>query len=248
MIGAKRQTAFWCAIVLPLLTLAMGCGDETGKVTWDNPFKDVMSNDAGKDTVDKAMDPNDADKRRSAIVTLSSRPWCLKEPYTKFYAAALAGDRDALVRAAAATALGKCGDPNYVDTLAAAMDDTSTTVRWDTAIALDKVIGESAVDPLRSGAVEDKSADVRAACAKALRHYRRTDVGRALVKCLDDNAFGVRHAAHASLVELTGQDVGFGSYEWAKLVTEGVMTRPPAKKAWYEKDWGKPRTSANQPK
>lgn len=244
-----RQLAFWAVSILILLSSVGGCSDETGRLSWDNSFKDAFAGSAGGNPSDMAMDPNDADKRRLTIVKMSSVPWGLKEPYTKFYAAALAGDRDALVRASAATALGKAGDSNYVDALAAAMNDPSPAVRWDAAIALDKVKGESAVEPLRRHAFDDESADVRAACAKALRHYRSTEVGNTLVKCLDDGSFGVRHRAHATLVELTGQDVGFGSFEWAKLVADGVMTRPPAtSKAWYEWTWGLPKTPTSRPK
>jgi HEAT repeat protein len=145
----------------------------------------------------------------------------------------LAGDDDALVRAAAAGALGRVGDPNYLPALVSALKDRSAEVRLDTANALDLLTGEAAVEPLRKSATEDASVDVRAACARALRHYRRKEVGQTLLKCLDDDAFEVRHQSHATLTELTGNDAGISGEEWRDLLDREPLTQPLPGRPWW---------------
>ena len=113
----------------------------------------------------------DPDKRREAIVVLSSKRRYLREPYTKFYALSLTNDRDALVRGAAARALGLAGDPAYLPQLVAGLEDPVPVVRGDAAWAMDRVPGDSAIAPLTQHATQDASPDVRAACCRALRHY-----------------------------------------------------------------------------
>jgi HEAT repeat protein len=161
------------------------------------------------------VDDPDPDKRREAIALMSSKPRYLQEPYTKFYALALTNDPDALVRAAAARALGLSGDPTYLPQLLAGLEDPSPVVRCDAAWAMDRVPGDSAVGPLARHAAADASPDVRAACCCALGHYALPQVDATLVGALRDPDLNVRRRAQATLARLTGVDVGDSAEDWS---------------------------------
>ena len=176
-----------------------------------------------------------ADERREGIVLISSHPWGLEEPYLARYAELLRDDGDATVRGAAAMAIGSSGIAKYVGDVAAALGDKSDRVRWDAAAALDRLVGPGAIDPLREHAIDDSLTDVRAACAKALRHYKDKRVEQTLIGCLTDEAFAVRYRAHASLVEIEGRDLGYEPEGWSGR--QPVATRPAEKqpRPWW--DW-----------
>ncbi len=164
---------------------------------------------------------------------LANKDFGLEEPYLKGYAMLLRTDDDTLVRSAAVRALGKAGDVTYLSNVVRALGDKSGQVRWDTAVALDNLVGDEAVGPLRRGALRDESADVRAACAKALRNYRTKPVAQTLRQCLEDEEFAVQYQAHESLVEMTGKDFGYDIMEWpSDLLVAG--TEPEAKKPWWK--------------
>ena len=190
-----------------------------------------------KQQVIMTLDVDDADQRREGIARLSSKKWGLREPYLEYYALLLNKDADALVRCAAVSALGRAGDRKYLKNIAAVMSDKSSAVRWDAAVALDNVTGDAAVEPLRRAAIHDDSMDVRMCSARALRHYDRPEVIRTLVACLSDPAFGVRYQARASLVQITGRDMGSEPHSWAGAA-EGKLP-PPApiepKRRWWRR-------------
>ena len=218
--------------------------------TLQSLYKEITGGSTPSHDVAMAFDPNDADRRRQGIISLSEKDWGLKEPYLKGYAAILQTDQDPMVRAAAVRALGKAQDPNYVGDVARSLFDRSDAVRQDAATALDSLVGDVAVNPLRNRAVNDDNQDVRANSAKALRHYRRDDVVRTLVECLSDKAFSVRYRAHASLVELTGQDLGYDAQNWAGVAAKGLpAARPPEPKAgnWWDRLWRKYRKPSPKP-
>ena len=121
--------------------------------------------------------------------------------------------------------------------LAQALGDPEAMVRWDAAVALDRVIGEPAAAPLIDHVIHDPSVDVRTSCAKALRHYLRQDVTLALANALSDETFGVRHEAHASLVEMTGTDLGYDVANWRAVIQQGIpgIARGKTARPWW--DW-----------
>jgi HEAT repeat protein len=166
------------------------------------------------------VDDPDPDKRREAIAAMSSRPRYLQEPYTKFYAMALTSDSDALVRAAAAKALGLAGDPTYLPQLLAGLEDRSPVVRRDAAWALDRVPGDSAVGPLIRHATTDPSADVRAACCCALGHYSLPQADATLVRAMSDVDLNVRRRARAALARRTGVDLGDSAQDWSEYLEQ----------------------------
>lgn len=240
---------------LAAVLLAGGCDkdgksgglDALDKLTLDNLAKKLIGPSPSQYR-EMAFDPNDPDRRRQGIIGLSKKERGLKEPYLRGYAAILKTDREPLVRAAAVRALGKARDPNYIEDVARALFDRSDAVRHDAAVALDGLTGAVAVEPLRNRAVNDTDQDVRAAAARALRHYRRDDVVRALVECLADRQFGVRHEAHASLVALVGQDRGYEPQDWGDVTLKGLPPpKPPEKGTWWDRLWRKRAKPSPEP-
>lgn len=187
----------------------------------------------GDDSIKRALS-EDPDLRAKAIIDWSAHDWGRKGAYVEFYSSALQRDESAVVRSAAARALGRCGDPKHAPLLAAALRDHDTAVRWDAAMALDQVLGDSAVEPLRQSASSDPSVNVRVAALGALRHYRSKAVLDTLLRCLGEQPFGISYQAHQSLVTLTGQDAGYDADKWTALLTKppppAATTRP-----WW--DW-----------
>jgi len=230
--GMSRTTATtWFLGAAALLALA-SCTKKEGEEIDLSAFQGAD----GPKLVAMAQDTQDADRRRVAIVKISEKKWGLNEPYLSWYANRLQIDRDPTVRCAAARALAKAVAVKYLPILVGALNDRSADVRWDAAVALEKVRGEAAIDPLRKAAAEDKSPDVRAAAAKALRYYPQTKVVRTLVYCLSDDSFEVRHWAHESLTAMMGKDLGVEPADWASATGGQVPLRGPEwKRPWW--DW-----------
>jgi HEAT repeat protein len=241
----RRRKAIPLRACIVLALAVCGCGDAlTGledfqrRWTLQNLLKKLRGR-TPRENVALAFDPNDPDLQRDAILALSKKDWGLKEPYLKGYAAILRTDEDPLVRSAAVRALGKAGDPKYMEDVARTLFDRVPFVRQDAAAALDDLVGDVAVEPLRNRAVNDTDQDVRANCARALRHYRRNDAVQTLVQCLSDKAFAVRYQAHASLAAIAGKDLGYEPQDWAGLALEGLPPATPAKEpgSWWDRLW-----------
>ena len=178
--------------------------------------------------------------QREAITRLCAHSWGRAEPYLKGYAAIVTAEirkqgdqRHPTLICAAVRALGRGGDATYLPHVLVALKDVSAEVRWDAAAALDNMIGEKAVVALRSSALSDTSVDVRSACCRALRHYRRQDVINTLIRCLGDDEFAVRYQAHATLRELAGRDFGPDGADWAGVRLDKLPVGTEKKKAWW---------------
>jgi len=153
------------------------------------------------------------DERREGLAGLARSPRAL-EVLPLYAAVAGSAGEEVPVRAVAIDVLGRSRDTTHFPVLVVCLDDESPRVRWEAATALDAMPGESAVEPLRRRAISDSAADVRAACAIALRHYNRPDVLTTLARVLNDGNFTVRHTSHKTLVHLVGQDLGHEPEPW----------------------------------
>ncbi len=224
----------------------------------------VFSGPSGKELVAMMFHPDDPDVRRRGVTLLSEEQWGLTTPAVlDGYVTLLETDAYPSVRATAAAALGKAGAryrekmharkagpenrqdwESFVETyvpplIKSVSADTAAAVRWQAATALDRTLepgadAPEAADALAEAARADESVDVRTAAAAALGSFRDPDSLRVLVDCLGDPAFSVRHEAHASLVERTGRDLGYESYEWTPLLTGDL---PPAPEPEPERPW-----------
>jgi len=233
-----RMSARTCLLSAMILSVC-GCGgkveDAGFKVKgffgmFSSPHPKVLTRYAFDDEVDP-------DTRRKAIITLSSYEWGLTETYLDGYDVILRAEmrkprerRDSALMSATIAALGKGRNPKYIPILVLALRLALVPqVRWDAAVALDSVIGDSAIAQLckSSDAATDTSVDVRVACCRALRHYRRQDVVDTLVSRLTSSEeFAVRYRAHQTLVKLCGRDFGPGYTDWVGARLEPL---PPVK-------------------
>lgn len=217
-----RQAIGALAMAVLLAMAPAGCikTDHEGNLSI-KPLKPTVD-----DLTAMALDVNDADRRRQGIVGLSQHPRGMDENILKVYAIVASNkNEDPTVRATALNVLGRAGNAKYVKVLLDALEEPRASLRWDAAAALDNVKDLQAVGPLKTHAQADTSMDVRAACVKALRHYKQQDVLSVLARCLGDGQFAVRRQAHASLVALTGTDAGYEPRDWTATI-RAATTQP----------------------
>ena len=186
------------------------------------------------DLTDRTFGASDPDHCRKGLIRLLKYPWGAREPLLGGYAMILAAPpQEPTVRGIALRALAQAEQRavKYMPQVANCLEDESADVRWDAAVALDRIVGESAVEVLRHHALADPSSDVRIACARALRNYRRTDVAKTLVECMGDGDYAVCYTARASLVHIAGRDRGRRPKDWLPL-TQKMPPLPPVAPWW----------------
>lgn len=94
-----------------------------------------------------AFNVYDPDKRRNSIALLSTASFGGEEPYLRMYRLIL-DDPDASVRAACIRALGLHGHREDVLRIVPYLEDATGFVRWESALALQKLHHPEAVGPL----------------------------------------------------------------------------------------------------
>jgi hypothetical protein len=236
-----------------MILLACGCGgrveDAGFKVrnffgAFREPHPKVLTRYAFDDTVDP-------DLRRKAIISLSGHEWGLTETYLDGYDVILRAEmrkpkdrRDTALMSATVGALGRGKNPKYIPILTLTLKlSLSQQVRWDAATALDSVVGEKAIAQLSQSSDPDteKSVDVRTACCRAMRHYRRQDVVDTLISRLaSDEEFSVRYRARQTLVELCGRDFGPVYTDWVGTKLDKltpVEVKEEKKSMWNPMNW-----------
>ena len=208
--------------IVVLVALVSGCspkGDDAGR----GGFMKRLFGPSPNQLVVQMFESEDPDLRRDAIERLSKKDWGRRGSFLKAYAI-LTADPAATVRSAAVRALGRAGDAKYAKEVIEALSDREASVRSDAAVALDSISAPEAVKPLSAGATRDVSPDVRAASARALRHYRQPDVLETLLRCLDDPKLAVRRRAAESLTELTGENAGTDAHAWRRILNTKTDT------------------------
>lgn len=220
--GGFRAVRRGLAAVL-LCALAAGCTDVK---QW---FVDEFFGPTGDELLIMVENEEDPDVRREAIVVMCRRDWDDRTRLYRFLTF-MVEDEDPSVRSAAIRGLSRSQDPNYLPLIVNRLTDPeeATAVRWDAAVALDRIHGEDAVEPLlrHSDWRQEESMDVRMACTRALRHYRRKPVVEALVARLSDPSFEVRYEASRALWWITGERNGLEPQSWAGVV-EGDLGPAP---------------------
>ena len=244
-----RMSAKTCLLSAVILSVC-GCGgkfeDAIFKVKgFFGAFSSPQPKELARHAFDDTVHP---DTRREAVIKLSSYEWGLTETYLNGYDVILRaemrkprGQRDLGLMSATIGALGKGGNPKYIPILVLALKlADSPQVRWDAALALDKVIGDKAIDQLRrsSDPGVETSIDVRVACCRAMRHYRRQGVVDTLIARLaSDETFAVRYRAHETLVGLCGRDFGPDYTDWVGTRLENLTPVETEKKNKKKSMW-----------
>lgn len=126
--------------------------------------------------------------------------------------------REPALRRAALVTLGalRRGDPEWADELAEYVEDRDVALRLGAleVLANESRAGEASRLPLLLRLAADESALVRRHAATALGNVRDVRVIPALLDRLAGDPLRVRDAARASLVKLTGLDLGHGATRW----------------------------------
>ncbi|MCL2700495.1 MAG: HEAT repeat domain-containing protein [Phycisphaerae bacterium] len=206
----KINHTFCVATCLAAL-FAAGCERDT-----THTFRGDLAKSFNKPTPEQYLamtaSPN-PDERREGLIGLAKSPRASEA--LALYAAVAGNEAEEVpVRAVALGVLGQSRDAAHLPVIVTCLDNDSPRIRWEAATALDNLPGEAAVGPLRRRTIADEAANVRAACATALRHYNRPDVLTTLARALNDPQFAVRNASHKSLKELTTLDLGYDPQPW----------------------------------
>jgi HEAT repeat protein/protein-S-isoprenylcysteine O-methyltransferase Ste14 len=142
---------------------------------------------------------NRAEKRRAADVLAG-----MGEPALKSLVALL-GDKDAIVRAYSAAALGGIKSDGVIGPLTALLDDSDRYVRRTAAESLGRTGSANAIQPLVV-ALEDQARDVAPAAALALGRIRHPDVIPPLIRAVRDTSLNATGAAAQALGELGARE------------------------------------------
>lgn len=206
-----RWLMTWMLTGAAMLAALSGCTPGSGGDS-DNFLAGLLPPSPGE-TAREAFNVYDADRRRNAVNLLSGATWGGEAPYLRTYRL-LINDPDPTVRAAALRALGRHGGIEDLPAILPYLSDRTAFVRWEAAMATQRLHDESAIDPLIKVLGEDEDADVRQAVANALAQYPQPKVFQALVGALNDDDYGVVEEAEHSLNLLTGQDLGQDGAAW----------------------------------
>ena len=191
-----------------VLLLACGCAS-------DNSFLGYVKGLRGKTVKENVrnLTHEDPDVRRQAVVALGER----RNPdVLKIVCAVLDGDKDAMVRASAAEALGKIGDPGAIPSLVKALSDEYYPVRWDALKALGELKAESALPDIERLARTDRQSDCRQAAVIALGKIGGKEVIGTLIDALGDKDESVGYFASQNLARLTGKNFGIQPTKWTQ--------------------------------
>jgi hypothetical protein len=134
----------------------------------------------------------------------------------KIVCAVLETDKDPLVRAAAAEALGKIGDPRAIPPLIKALDDERYMVRWDAVKALGELKAGPAIPNLERVAKTDRQSDVRLAAVNVLGKIGGKEAIGPLIDVLSDKDENIAYFASQNLARLTGQSFGVQPTKWTQ--------------------------------
>ena len=225
------------AIVLVGLSAAAGCGKTGGELS--GAINRRLNPPSWRERVAMALDRSDADNRRMGIHLLAKDTERDDTGTLKLFAFILANDNDSFVRAAAVTALGTVGNPDYGSHIIEALEDRSEVVRWDAAKALGRLPVDDGLEPLIAHALTDQSMQVRIAATRSLRNYRKPRAVRMLLRLMDAGELSVRREANKSLVDIFRIDLGSDPELWA----DAAGNIPPpltqdqidAQKTWWRR-------------
>lgn len=163
--------------------------------------------------LEKMLHSDDPYACQKAILTLAQRQ---RVRFVGEFIQLLRTDHRAMVRAAAATALGNMRSAEAVPALVEAVTDTrmQSAVRWDAALALGKIGSHDAVKGLTQAAHYATDPYVRAAAVSSLGKIGNAAAIDALIAALRDQDPNVVHAAARALQEATGEPFNMQYDHW----------------------------------
>ena len=198
----------WCLPILVSLLLTAGCASDNSFLRYVKGLK----GETVKENV-RNLTNEDPEVRRKSVVALGERRTA---DVVKIICAVLESDKDPLVRAAAAEALGKIGHPSAIPPLIKALGDERYMVRWDAVKALGELKAEPAVPNLERVAKTDRQSDVRLAAVNSLGKIGGKEAIGPLIDVLSDKDENIAYFASQNLARLTGQNFGIQQGKWTQ--------------------------------
>ncbi len=170
-----------------------------------------------------ALDPYNAANRSRGTNLLLNAPFGGEPEYIEIYEMRIQ-DEDERVRAIAARALGRHGDPSHVPEILPLLASDDPAVTLDAVQALQRLHNPSAVGPLVAQLKSENQpeSEIRAEAADALGQYPEGRVFDSLVQALDDDYLAVSSRALRSLQTLTGQPFPNDPPTWVQWRTESA--------------------------
>ena len=187
-------------------------------------FWEYITHDTAEYAAKKMADASSPDNQRQGMLRLTDFEIARHGTYPEQYAILARGGGDYTVRAAGLRALNRCRAKGYTSLFEQSLSDDRDLIRLEAADALGNIPDPEAVGSLVAhlGNVEP-SADVRIACAEALRNYHAHEAMQALIDQLNDPDFAVAWQSRQSLELLTGQDFRYDAKAWESfLVASGT--------------------------
>ncbi len=183
-------------------------------------FFDYITHDSASYAAKKMADMRSPDNQREGMLRLTDFEFARRGIYIKGYEILARNGGDFTVRAAGLRALNRCRAKGYTTLFLESLSDDQELVRLEAADALGNIPDPDAIPLLvvHMGADAEPSADVRIACAEALRNFHTVEVMRDLIEVLDDQDFGVAWQARQSLELLTGQDFRYDAKAWVNYL------------------------------
>jgi hypothetical protein len=184
-------------------------------------FFDYITHDSASYAARKMADTRSPDNQREGMLRLTDFEFARRGIYIKGYEILARNGGDFTVRAAGLRALNRCRARGYTVLFLESLSDDQELVRLEAADALGNIPDPDAIPLLvvHMGADAEPSADVRIACAEALRNFHTVEVMRDLTEELDDQDFGVAWQARQSLELLTGQDFRYDAKAWLNYLS-----------------------------
>ena len=178
-----------------------------------------LAGDTEKRAALRMVNPDSADARREGIYRLSDfmfeRDFGVRDAYINYMIEAARVDKDYTVRAAALRTLNRFRIKRAVPAAIADMEFPESLVRLEAAKVLANIRDTDAMAPLiRHLQIPAENADVRIACADALRNFDQVTSTDALVDALGDSDFSVAYQAHQSLRIVTFHDFQYDKLQW----------------------------------
>lgn len=199
------------AVAITASTLA-GCG------SFSDDFGDIMSGISDPTPYEAAIwaaDFNNPGRQRRGVVLLSNADFGGEEAYLELYRTLVEDSTNPLVRAAAIRALGRWGDGDDAQLIAAQLGNESAQVRLESAIALQRIHEPPIEDRIWRRLVQpDEEESIRIELAIALGQYDSDASFQALCDALDDRSLSINLAAADSLRVMTGRDFGLDAPTW----------------------------------
>ena len=202
------------AVSAMLLVLAAGCTVDPSF----GPLARIFPKPIGTRVVE--VENDDPDVRREAVLAIAKSGKADSVPtLMRLLCLVAKKDRDPMVRAATAQALGDVEGDEVVPTLKELLaGDSDALVRADAAASLGRKASPDGLEALIAAMDADPDLDVRLAAEGALRYYKDRAAADALVRGLAKSDIGEAQKCWEGLRYMTGQDLPRASAPWEEFL------------------------------